>query len=83
MFNKNKNRYEPNTDGRMYRFFYQEDDDIFVTLEERDIVEVIEILLSRKKKLAIKFIALVDEVGVKRSLPNSFLESIKEKCLKH
>ena len=81
MSHKIKDVYEPQTDGRTYTLSLTSNNNHFVNFDERELIETIEILIQRKKKTAIKIIALIDEVGKKLKKNNLFLESIKTKCL--
>lgn len=81
MLGRIKNSYHPDTDGRIYRLSLQEKNNIFINLDERELVEMAEILLVRRKKLAIKLIAVVDEVGEFFQDKNLLLEEIKSRCL--
>jgi hypothetical protein len=78
---KNRDRYEPDTDGRIYRLSYEQDDNIFINFDERELGEVAEILIRRRKKTAIKIISIIDQVGDKLGQKNLFVEEVKEKCL--
>lgn len=82
MLGRIKNEYEPETDGRTYRLSYQENDDIFINFDERELVEIAEILATRRKKLALKLVALLDQVAAEYKAENKLLEAIKDqKCL--
>ena len=75
-----KNNYDPETDGRIYRLCIDKSvNKHFINFEEREIVEMAEILMLRRKKLALKMVALVEEVGADN--PNILLQEIKAKWL--
>jgi hypothetical protein len=72
-----KDEYTPDTDGRIYRLEYQEKKKFFINFDERELLEVINVLIARNRRLANKFIGLLREVG-KELGPNEVLERLKK-----
>ena len=79
----NKDVYCSETDGRMYRLCHEVRDSNFVTFDERELIELVEVIYLRRKKLALKIIAVIEDVERDFSQKNLFLEEVKQKCLGH